>query len=157
MDDIGGQADLAEQRVDERRLRAIAQGRGDHLFCQIAVAPAAVRAAVARARHRGTRHAGQTFDMHDLYTLDPLHRLDAFADDGRQVFDQRLLQRRLATGVRPQDFGGVQLFLAARLHAQAFFQRCHGDPVGIGAVLCYGLFSLGQNADACRLGLRLPD
>ena len=92
VDRFAGQADLVEELVDEGRLRPVAQRRGDHLLGEISLARARAvlrtRPVSADRRRRPHREARQALDMEDLDALDLLHRLDALADDRRQVLDQ---------------------------------------------------------------------
>src|SRR5512134_721821 len=73
-------ADLAQQLVDERRLRAVAERRVDDVVGEAAAAPVvALRTAAAPA---------EPVHLQDLDALDPLERPPRLADDRLEVVDE---------------------------------------------------------------------
>ena len=108
-------ADVGEDRIDQRRLNAVAQGRIDH-FVGCAACTAVAVAAVA---------AGQSVDVQDADALDLLHRLDALAHDALDAIEQLAAEQRVARLVGEHVLGLVEQLL--RL---GFDRRAH--PFGLG-------------------------
>src|SRR6266849_1828647 len=107
-------ADVGEDRVDQRRLNAVTQRRIDH-FVRCTASAAAVSVA-----------AGQTVDVQDADALDLLHRLDALAHDALDAVEQLAAEQRVARLVGEHVLGLVEQLL--RL---GFDRRAH--PFGLGA------------------------
>src|ERR1700676_2600283 len=108
-------ADVGEDRIDQRRLNAVAQGRIDDF-----VGCAASAIAVA------TIVPGEAIDMQDADALDLLHRLDAFAHDALDAIEQLAAEQLVACLVGEHVLGLVEQFL--RL---GFDRRAH--PLGLGS------------------------
>ena len=77
-------ADVGQDRIDQRGLDAIAKRRVDHFVGRAAPAVAAGLTAV------------ETVDLEDADALDLLHRLDALAHDALDTFEQLAPEERLA-------------------------------------------------------------
>src|SRR6185369_9289086 len=123
-------ADLAQQLVDERRLRAIAQRRVDEPVGEAARVRAVAATAIAAA--------AEAVDVEDLDALDPLHRPHRLADDRLGLLDQphaqgggaRLGREHVVRVVHhPRRFG---LDLSAHAH------RHRADLLGVGVGLGLG-------------------
>src|SRR6266567_1066434 len=118
-------ADVGEDRVDQRRLDAVTQRRIDH-FVRCTASAAAVAGA-----------AGQAVDVQDTDALDLLHRLDALAHDALDAVEQLAAEQRVARLV-----GEYVLGLVEKLLPLGFNRRAH--PFGLGADTLLLGFLLGD-------------
>ena len=105
-------ADIRQERIDQRRLHAVAQRRIDHLVGGAAAAIAAMAVAV------------EAVDLEDADALDLLHRLDALAHDAFDAVEQLSAEQRVARLVGQHVLGLVEqplrLGLDGRAHALGF-------------------------------------
>src|SRR5882724_10519393 len=122
-------ADVGEDRVDQRRLDAVTQRRIDHF----------VRCTASAAAVGGT--AGQTVDVQDADALDLLHRLDALAHNALDAVEQLAAEQRVARLVGEHVLGFVEQLLPL-----GFDRRTH--PFGLGAdALLLGFLFRDQHFD----------
>src|SRR6267143_1565954 len=118
-------ADVGEDRVDQRRLNAVTQRRIDHF----------VRCTASAAAVGGT--AGQTVDMQDADALDLLHRLDALAHNALDAVEQFAAEQRVARLVGQHVLGFIEQLLPL-----CFDRRTH--PFGLRADTLLLGFLLGD-------------
>ena len=89
-------ADIGEDRVDQRRLHSVTQRRVDHLVGGAAAAIATAATAV------------EPVDLKDADALDLLHRLDALAHDALDAVEQLAAEQRVARLVGEHVLGFVE-------------------------------------------------
>src|ERR1700722_19725131 len=94
--------DAGENRIDQWRLTAVAQGRIDHFV------GGAASAATAAAT---TADPTQPVDMQDADAFDFLHRLDALAHDTLDAVEQLAAEQRVARLIGKHVLGLVQQLL----------------------------------------------
>ena len=114
-------ADVGEDRVDQRGLHAVAQRRIDDL-----VGGAAAAAAAA---------AIEAVDLEDADALDLLHRLDALAHDALDAVEQFAAEQRVARLVGQHVLRLVEQALRLGLDGGADALGFGGDPRLLGLLL----------------------
>src|SRR5205085_11051846 len=101
-------ADIGQERVDQRRLHSVTQRRVDHLV------GGAAAAATARAI------AVEAVDTQNPNALDFLHRLDALAHDALDTVEQLAAEQRVACLVGKHVLGLVEQPLRLGLDGGAY-------------------------------------
>src|SRR5215470_28698 len=141
---------LLHQRVDHRRLNTVAQSGINHFVGDVAARISAIDAV----------------DVKNLYALDLLQRLDAFAHDAFDALQKLFSQPRGAGGLSQYVFGFVKLtgtrcinLVTFRGRERANFlrlRRCFGgDLLRFGKASCRTHFRFGLCCDPKRLALGL--
>src|SRR3984957_15108733 len=119
-------ADVGEDRIDQRRLNAVAQGRIDHFVGGAAPTPTTAAAAET---------AAQTVDRQNADALDFFHRLDALAHDALDAVEQLAAEQRVARLIGKHVLRLIEQLLSFGLDRRAHAFGPGGDALLLGFLL----------------------